>query len=309
MTIRPRSHVLEEVSKTKLREALVDGMGWVIEELHKDYGEDLFVRIFKDGRATPLAFFIQAKASSRAAFDKRRKRFSVRVKTAHLHHWAMFWEPVFVTLYDARRGNTYWEAVHYYLETPEGRTRLHSAGKTISIPIPAINRLDEEGIKRMLIWTKQRFRRHANEELAAKVLLELLEDAGVEIIEYSPENECVAKREKDGGATYIYFGQFAELMDARGISGEQIKQTALKHAREPGETVTFRGNHVFVTWPSGNKAKYSKHEWFDIIRLRRESLDLEEEIARAKEEPRAKDKKTKVTLKKRTSRHHRTRTR
>jgi len=293
MTNRTRSHVLEDISRGRLRKALVDDRGWVIEDLHKDYGEDLFVRIFKDGRATPLAFFVQAKASDNVVFDKR-KRSSVRVKTALLRNWSMFWEPVFVTLYDAKRDITYWEEVHYYLQTPEGRERLRSAGKTISIPIPIINQMDEEGIGRMIVLTKQRFRRHANEELGARVLLDLLKDAGIEIIDYTPEFECVSKRETNGDVTFIYFGQFAELMDARGISGEQIKQTALETAREMEETVTFRGNRVCITWPSGEKAEYPKQLWYDMHRLRMESLDIEEEIARAKGASPVKEKKTRV---------------
>ncbi len=49
MTTRPRSHQLESLSRTKVREVF-ERAGWTIEDLGADYGEDLFVRIFKKGK-------------------------------------------------------------------------------------------------------------------------------------------------------------------------------------------------------------------------------------------------------------------
>ena len=64
MLQRPRSHRIEDLSRNRLRDAF-NSVGWVVEDLRKDYGEDLLVRIFEQGVATPVAFFVQAKATDR----------------------------------------------------------------------------------------------------------------------------------------------------------------------------------------------------------------------------------------------------
>jgi len=62
MPKRPRSHEIEEFSRGRLRD-LFGRLGWVVWDLHPDYGEDLLVRIFTNGAATHYSFFVQAKAT------------------------------------------------------------------------------------------------------------------------------------------------------------------------------------------------------------------------------------------------------
>jgi hypothetical protein len=62
MPKRPRSHEIEEFSRGRLRD-LFGRLGWVVWDLHPDYGEALLVRIFTNGAATPYSFFVQAKAT------------------------------------------------------------------------------------------------------------------------------------------------------------------------------------------------------------------------------------------------------
>lgn len=62
MPKRPRSHELEKISRNQLHE-LFTKAGWVVWDLQPDYGEDLFVRIFTDNRASHYSFFVQAKAT------------------------------------------------------------------------------------------------------------------------------------------------------------------------------------------------------------------------------------------------------
>jgi Domain of unknown function (DUF4365) len=59
---RPRSHELETLSRNRLHNIFTQ-TGWVVEDLDDDYGEDLLVRIFEDGMATPFSFFVQIKAT------------------------------------------------------------------------------------------------------------------------------------------------------------------------------------------------------------------------------------------------------
>ncbi|MFP2897307.1 DUF4365 domain-containing protein [Corallococcus sp. 4LFB] len=216
MPIRPRAHIIEDLSRSRICDVIAREMGWVVESLHKDYGEDLFVRIFKDGRATPLSFFIQAKSSDEVVGRAGGKWMSVRVKTEHLRHWMDFWEPLFIVLHDAKTDGLYWESVHYFLETEAGRKCLRVRSKTATVRIPLMNRLDKEGLRRMLVITKNRSRRHANEAEGAQVLLDMLHAVGVEISDYNPSREMVIRKEPDGGLFIVAFGKTAELIRAEG---------------------------------------------------------------------------------------------
>ena len=98
MTKRPASHTLEARSRDRIRAVLHDA-GLVVEDLHQDYGEDMLVRVFRDGKATtPYSFFVQVKATASAATK------GVRLTTAHVQHWQRFVQPVFVVLWNAHTG-------------------------------------------------------------------------------------------------------------------------------------------------------------------------------------------------------------
>ena len=62
MPKRTHSHELEDLSIVRLHQAFKE-KGWTVEDLRKDYGEDLFVRLFNNGATTPLSFFVQAKGT------------------------------------------------------------------------------------------------------------------------------------------------------------------------------------------------------------------------------------------------------
>jgi len=85
---RPRPHILEDISLNRLHEAFVHE-GWTVENLTKDYGEDLLVRIFERGVTTPFSFFVQAKATDDVdkLRSKKTARISYRVESGYVLHW------------------------------------------------------------------------------------------------------------------------------------------------------------------------------------------------------------------------------
>jgi hypothetical protein len=99
MPNRPYSHNLEARSHNRLHEVF-EQPGWVVEDLRNDYGEDLFVRIFEKGKATPFSFFIQAKATNHIEryMHADRKCISYPIKADHFKHWMHFWEPIILTV-------------------------------------------------------------------------------------------------------------------------------------------------------------------------------------------------------------------
>src|SRR6202035_439631 len=102
MPKRPRQHLLEDLARARLRRDF-SSIGWTVEDLASDYGEDLLVRIFETGSATPWSFFVQSKATDH--LDRLRmsdgQHLAVRLPSKHLQHWLLFWEPVVLTVYDA----------------------------------------------------------------------------------------------------------------------------------------------------------------------------------------------------------------
>src|SRR5688572_7662323 len=118
MPRRPRQHVIEDLARTKLH-AIFSGVGWTAEDVSKDYGEDLVVRIFDDGQPTPWTFFVQSKATDNLSRYLTRDGGTIHfpIRASHLVHWHRFWEPVFLTVWDSQSGNTYWGYVQRILES------------------------------------------------------------------------------------------------------------------------------------------------------------------------------------------------
>lgn len=230
MTNRPHSHLTGELAQQAIEHTITKEAGWVAEPLHKDYGEDLHVRIYKDGRATPLSFFVQVKSSKTATKRGGESYISVKVKTSHLRHWNGFLEPVFVVFHDAKTGANYWESVHYYLDLVENFDLLESGRKWATMRIPVANRLDAEGLKRMLVITKKRSSRYANATAGAQVLLDLLVAAGVEVIHHAPQEGMLMVKEPNGEIKVHMFGLFERLVRAVDPSGRWVIDAAVDAA-------------------------------------------------------------------------------
>lgn len=56
MPVRTRSHRLEDQPRDRVRTIFSD-KGWTVEDVRKDYGEDLIVRTFLKDTPTPYWFF------------------------------------------------------------------------------------------------------------------------------------------------------------------------------------------------------------------------------------------------------------
>src|SRR5437764_13417330 len=112
MTQRPRAHLLETLSRDHLT-TLFGQRGWTVESIKYDYGEDLLVRVFHNGKATPFIFFVQAKAysSTQSLLIRRGRYLSVPVDADHLASWRNFREPVVFAVWDRSSNVTYWQTV------------------------------------------------------------------------------------------------------------------------------------------------------------------------------------------------------
>ncbi len=210
MPKRPRSHILEKISRNRLYEAFTQ-VGWVVWDLQPDYGEDLLVRIFVANMATHYSFFVQAKSTDHIEryLDEDQKHITFPIDADHLEYWNQFWEPVILTVWDAKSDITYWEPIQKYLEKHGNSKRKK---KSAYIDIPTDNILNEKGIKHIAGYTKLRYARFEREREGAETLIKLLEDELKTAIKYDAQRGTVVINKPDGELKIVYFGSTNQLL-------------------------------------------------------------------------------------------------
>jgi len=212
MPKRTRSHELEDLSRNRLHR-IFEGIGWTVEDIAKDYGEDLLVRIFEHGSATPLKFFVQAKATDNIAryLKKGRDIFNLPVDNEHLDQWNGFHEPVFLTIWDSRSDNTYWVCIQDAMAKRDSAVDSRNRSTT-RISISLHDRLNDDGIRRLHAITRARNSRLMREQEGARVLIDFLESESGIKVNYSPEQGVVIFRRPGKGEEVVLFGKVANQL-------------------------------------------------------------------------------------------------
>lgn len=260
MPKRTRSHELEDLAFNGLS-TIFNRCGWTVERIQKDYGEDLIVKIFVNGKATPLFFFVQSKASDSAdEFLICNGRYlSIPLPTDHVTLWAEFWEPVVLTLWDAKKDRFYWETVQKAVEVATHRKRRRD-GKTTKVRIPRRNVLDNAGIQRIVTRTNSSFVRFKREREAAKLLIDALRDQLGLNIEYEPQygilqipvGRFIPKPEED--ARVLFFGRAAcaNIIIAKklGISPQSAYELSMTLMIDALKTIQ-QGEPAIIKGPNG----------------------------------------------------------
>lgn len=243
MPIRPRQHVLQDLAHAALLRA-VERVGWTVEPLSKDYGEDFLVRIFQNSEATPFTMFVQSKATDSISryLSKDLSTIHYPIETRHLTHWERFWEPVILAVYDAKSKKTYWRVVQPWLEqlTVTRRNRLSSV-KTSNVSIPVGNQMNSSGLKRLHLYTQHRFDRFKREQDGANYLIECIKETiGLEV-EYNAQSGIImipkgSFQPSDEGSACYFFGKIGamltELAQREGKSEAEILDDAILNAEE-----------------------------------------------------------------------------
>jgi hypothetical protein len=231
MPKRTRSHELEDCSRNRLHR-LFEEVGWTVEDLSKDYGEDLLVRIFEGGETTPLSFFVQAKATDNLFryLDSNSNSYRYPLSHAHLAHWEGLHEPVILTIWNSSSDITYWICIQDELAQLGGLVEL-TKGKTVRIPIPCENVLNAQSVTQIQSISRVRYRRLESEIAGSRVLVEFLEsELGVKA-EYSSDGIFLIER-SDGQLHGKVFGRVYDQLDQIGEIFNTSQQSALDLALE-----------------------------------------------------------------------------
>lgn len=196
MPKRPRAHVTGDMAQTRVRQCFEDA-GHAVNELSRDYGEDLLVRVFKREHATPYAFLVQCKGSRDRRTRPRRKNgvlgYPVRLSHDHLKLWRCLALPVVVTYWDATAGQIFWSFVpterHIW---PPGPTR----DKPTSLYVPLANRLDLDGINRIRVGVAERHALIDRQAMCIDGLIKILQtDTPLQDIVVDPEHMIITYRD------------------------------------------------------------------------------------------------------------------
>ena len=205
---RPQSHVNAEICINRLRDAFLS-VGWTVEELDKDYGEDLQVRIFDDGEATPYMFFVQAKHL--APTTRRRGRTERHVPYP-------FPAPLadLARLLGAGRTRTLGH-VHRHTdwEIAQSITLPTSDTRRCTVRFSTRNLMGRRWLGRIRSRTIARFKRLETEQRGAQVLIDRLHELFDIEIDYDPHGGRLGIELPNGDTDMTFFGRTAEQLEAR----------------------------------------------------------------------------------------------
>ncbi len=259
MPKRPRSHALEDIAGAQLRNVFSTA-GWTTERLRSDYGEDFLVRIFDDGEATELSFFVQSKSTESLVgqMTSGGTLISVRVSVQHANHWQRFAEPVLIAVYDATTEMTYWEIVQDYLDERVGPDREDAETRVVHVPVE--NVLNEAGVRSIRRRTRRRAGRLQTQRDAMSAFLDAIEEHwGVKVENGADSENFILPSgkffpEPSGEAQVVFFGELARRLDdvcrRREMAPEDVLVSALDKMLDDVEKLRL-GTPVRVSIPGG----------------------------------------------------------
>ncbi len=129
-------HDTENISEDQIREYF-HRLGWEVERFGRDYGEDLFIRIFEEGAFNGKAFYVQLKGTNNIQqYALKTGVFSYGVDVVNLLQWHRNKFPVIFVLWDIEQRVGYWLHIQSYvdkrlkkeplwLKQEEGKRNIH----------------------------------------------------------------------------------------------------------------------------------------------------------------------------------------
>jgi hypothetical protein len=149
---RPRQHEIDEEALTYIKNTFPNS--WTLEEVKRDYGKDLRVEIFANGKATGLEFIVQSKGhESFMIVNSDKVAQSLRVAT--LNYFERTALPILLVVYSAERKVACYLWIRPYIQevmssnSPNWRER--NGDSEITLHVPLSNVLDKDSAD--AIWT------------------------------------------------------------------------------------------------------------------------------------------------------------
>jgi hypothetical protein len=124
-----------------LARGALETLGWVLTEIHEDYGVDYVVQVFVNGSPNGLWFKIQLKSSASSNRSADGTFISVQLDLDHARHYAVeLRDPIFLIHADIQSRTVFWAAPQLDNELVR---KLNSAenASTVTIRVPTSNLL------------------------------------------------------------------------------------------------------------------------------------------------------------------------
>jgi hypothetical protein len=142
---RTREHVLADLSANHVEKVALS-CGYAVDRVWHDYGLDLALYTFDErGFLESGVVWIQAKASDEPKKSRDESAVLVRLQRRDILAWIADAYPVILVAYDARADRAYWLTIQRHFAGPRTFGKLKA--KTITVPIPVANRLNERAVR------------------------------------------------------------------------------------------------------------------------------------------------------------------
>jgi hypothetical protein len=175
--------------------------GWTAQKVTPDYGEDLMVRIFTNGKSTPYMFFVQVKGLEKHSLNKGRNQFDYTIEEDHYNSWMSFWQPMFLVVWSHSEKKGRWEWVQQPRKLPkecvtEAQTEPTVIPRKVRQVLALPFELNDDDLQVMENMVRRHYQKSVVEEVIREDIFEMLEeDFGVSVsidgdvgLYQSPEN-------------------------------------------------------------------------------------------------------------------------
>jgi hypothetical protein len=111
MITKPPQHDIDNAGKRTLRDAL-EPLGWIVNEVEKDYGIDFNVQVFDGISPNGMWFHIQLKSHQTPDYSSDRTFISEAIEIEHVRHFANeLQQPMFLAVADVGSKRLYWHCL------------------------------------------------------------------------------------------------------------------------------------------------------------------------------------------------------
>lgn len=151
-------------------------------------------------------------------------------------------------------------------------------GKRAGFIVPKENVLDSNGLKRISVKTRNRYRRFQDEQNGANILIERLSEALDAEIDYNAQNGILYVHPRGQQPQVTFFGKAAErvqaLSEGIGLPAELTIEKAIKRMAEI-ESHMDDGHHLIFKKSDGSEIVYTTSE--ELYRAAKRNEELNEE--------------------------------
>lgn len=139
----------EQVSRTQFK-SFLEQHEWITGDIEPDLGEDILVRIYRNGVSTGLSMYVQIK-SVKAIVEHQLStgEISYDFDTDDLGHWEVQTPMVFLLIWDVSQIAGWWLSVKDAIKYLERHSPSWRSNKTVAVRIPFENRIDEYGLEKI----------------------------------------------------------------------------------------------------------------------------------------------------------------